>query len=145
MFQFWDQFEHTIDGKGRMVLPAAYREALDEGGFLVLLGSNAALFTTDGWDRYRRKLSMTGEFTRQQLQVLYASASPFVPDTQHRIVINSRVRERAGLGREVTVAGSGQFAGIFPRERWAEVEATANEPDETGMTLTDKIDALNFL
>jgi MraZ protein len=145
MYQFWDQFEHTIDDKGRMVLPAAYREAFEDGGFLVLLGKNPALFTPDGWEKYRRKLSMTGEFTRQQLQYLYASASPFMPDGQHRIVVNARVRERAGLGREVTIAGSGQFASIFPRDRWAEVETQALAPDETGRTLNDKIDDLDFL
>jgi MraZ protein len=143
--EFFDQFEHTIDDKGRLVLPAAYREAFVGGGFLTLLGDNAALFTKDGWDTYRRKLALSGNFTRHQLQFLYGSASPFVPDAQHRIVVNARVRAKAGLGKEVIIVGSGSHAAIYPRDTWAEIEAEVTGPDAEGLTLTDKINALDFL
>ena len=73
--EFFDQFEHTIDDKGRLVLPAAYREAFVGGGFLTLLGDNAALFTKDGWEKYRRRLELQGNFTRHQLQYLFSTAS----------------------------------------------------------------------
>jgi MraZ protein len=143
--EFFDQFEHTIDDKGRMVLPAAYRESFVRGGFVVLLGDSAALFTDEGWEKYRRKLAMSGEFTRRQLQVLYSSASPFVPDAQNRIVLNARVRARAGLGREVVIVGSGSHAAIYPRDAWARIEDEANAPDDEGRTLADKINSLDFL
>ncbi len=144
--EFFDQFEHTIDDKGRLVLPAAYREGFVGGGFLVLLANTAALFTRDGWEKYRRKLELSGSLTRRDLQHLFASASPFVPDSQHRIAINQRVRGRAGLeGREVTVAGFGSHAAIYSRTAWAEREAIADGPDADGRTLAQKIDDLDFV
>lgn len=143
--EFFDQFEHTIDDKGRLVLPAAYREGFVSGGFLTLLGDNAALFTRDGWDKYRRRLELSGDFTRRQLQYLFSYASPFTPDSQHRIVVNARLRARVGLEREVSIVGSGSHAAIYPRSTWAEIEAEATAPDADGLTLTDKINALDFL
>lgn len=143
--EFFDQFEHTIDDKGRLVLPAAYREAFVSGGFLTLLGDNAALFTKDGWEKYRRRLELQGNFTRHQLQYLFSFVSPFTPDSQHRIVVNSRLRARVGLEREVSIVGSSSHAAIFPRATWAQIEAEATAPDDDGVTLNDKFNALDFL
>lgn len=143
--EFFDQFEHTIDDKGRLVLPAAYRAAFAEGGFLALLGDYAAVFTSDGWEKYRRRLELSGAFSRKQLQYVLSFVSPFSPDSQHRISLAARLRDQAGLGREVTIVGSGSHAAIYPRERWSALEAEATAPDEDGRTLSDKFDALDFL
>lgn len=143
--EFFDQFEHTIDDKGRMVLPAAYREAFAGGGFLTLLGDNAALFTPDGWEKYRRRLELSGTFSRDELRYLFSFVSPFTPDAQHRIAVSARLRERVGLGREVSIVGSSSHAAIFPRERWAALEDRVNAPDESGRTLVDKFETLDFL
>jgi MraZ protein len=143
--EFFDQFEHTIDDKGRLVLPAAYREGFVGGGFLTLLGDNAALFTRDGWEKYRRRLELNGNFTRHQLQYLFSFVSPFTPDSQHRIVVGSRLRERVGLEREVSIVGSGSHAAIYPRSRWAAIETEAVAPDDDGVTLLDKFNSLDFL
>jgi MraZ protein len=143
--EFFDQFEHTIDDKGRLVLPSAYREAFVGGGFLTLLGDNAALFTKEGWEKYRRRLELQGNFTRHQLQYLFSFVSPFVPDAQHRIVVNARLRTKVGLEREVSIVGSGSHAAIYPRATWAQIEAEATAADADGLTLVDKFNALDFL
>lgn len=142
---FYNQFEHTIDGKGRLVLPSAYRAAFVDGGFLTLLGDNAALFTNDGWEKYRRRLQLEGGLTRDELRVIFGSASPFVPDSQHRIIVGPRVRERVGLDRSATIVGSGTHAAIYPPEVWARIEAQTDRPDADGLTLNDKIKNLGFL
>lgn len=143
--EFFDQFEHTIDDKGRLVLPSAYRAAFAEGGFLTFLGEYAALFTTDGWEQYRRRLELSGNFTRQQLQYVLSFVSPFVPDSQHRIAMNSRLRSTVGLEREVSIVGSGSHAAIYPRPVWREIEARATAADADGLTLADKFRELDFL
>lgn len=143
--EFFDQFEHTIDGKGRMVLPSAYRDAFTDGGFLTWLGDYAALFTVEGWERYRRKLELSGSFPRQQLQVVLSFVSPFTPDTQHRIAVNPRLRNQVGLTRDVTIVGSSSHAAIYDRAAWAAIEAAAMGPDQTGRTIADKFNELDFL
>ena len=143
--EFFDQFEHTIDGKGRLVLPSAYRDAFTDGGFLTWLGDSAALFTVEGWERYRRRLELNGSFTRQQMQVMLSFVSPFIPDSQHRIAVNPRLRTKVGLDREVTIVGSSTHAAIYDRAKWAGVEAAAMGPDEDGRTIAEKINDLDFL
>jgi MraZ protein len=143
--EFFDQFEHTIDDKGRMVLPAAYRHAFTDGGFLVFLGGSAALFTPDGWEKYRRRLDLSGKFSRRELQVVLSYVSPFQPDSQYRITVNPRLRQKVGLDREVTIVGSGTHLAIYARDAWAAIEADVLEPDESGRTLEDKFDGLDFL
>ncbi len=143
--EFFDQFEHTIDDKGRMVLPAAYRAAFADGGFLVFLGGNAALFTEDGWETYRRRLELSKALKRNELQYLFGLASPFKPDAQNRIVLSAKIREKAHLEREVTIVGSNSHAAIYPRDAWNRLEAAIEAPDADGRTLADKINDLDFL
>ena len=63
--QFLDQFEHTIDGKGRLVLPSAYRDAFKEGGYLTFMGASVGLFTPEGWEKHLFRLQSNDVFTRK--------------------------------------------------------------------------------
>jgi MraZ protein len=143
--EFFDQFEHTIDDKGRMVLPAAFRSAFADGGFVTFMGRSVGLFTAEGFDKHRRKLSMSDVFSRRDLSQLMALTTPFVPDSQHRISIGAKLRGRVGLDREVTVVGQGSHAAVFPRSVWEAQEAESSVADGSGLALPDKFDALEFL
>lgn len=143
--EFYDQFEHTIDDKGRLVLPAAYRRAFEAGGFATYMGDYAALFTPADWDRYRRKLQESGQFSRRQLQTMFSFVSQFVPDGQHRISLGTNLRAEVGIDREVTVVGSGSHAAVYARDRWTSLKDAAMAPEDDGRTLSDKIADLGFL
>lgn len=142
---FYDTFEHTIDGKGRLVLPSSYRGAFTDGGFLTLVGSYAALFTPEEWEKYRRRLEASGRFSRKELQYLFSFVTPFVPDAQNRISVSPRLRERVGLEREVTIVGSVTHAAIYPRDTWLALEADIEAEASEGAGLSDKFDELGFL
>lgn len=143
--EFFDQFEHTIDDKGRLVLPSAYRDAFANGGFVAYLGPSAGLFTRDGWEKYQRRLELSEAFSREELQILRSYASPFRPDSQHRIPIGAKLRGLVGIDRAVTIVGSGSHAAIYARDRWEALETRLLGPDESGVTLADKFSNLGFL
>lgn len=143
--EFFGKFDHTIDDKGRLVLPAAYRSAFVDGGFLTFMGASAGLFTEDEFEKYRRRLTLSGKFTRKDLQQLMALTTPVQPDAQHRVAISTHLRDRVGLDREVAVVGQAGHVEIFPRDVWEAREAESLEGDEDGRTLTDKFDDLDFL
>ena len=144
--EFFDQFEHTIDDKGRLVLPAAYREAFVGGGFLTLLGDNAALFTSDGWEKYRRRWSCraTSPGTSSSTCSASSARSPRTPSTGSWS--NAAAARQGGPGagghhRRLGVPRSdlpprGLGAGSRPRRPAA---------DAAGLTLIDKFNALDFL
>ena len=142
---FYDTFEHTIDGKGRLVLPASYRAAFTGGGFVTYLGRYAALFTPSEWEKYRRRLEQSGQFSRDQLQYLFSFVTPFQPDAQNRIGVSQRLREKVGLERDVTIVGSVSHAAIYPRDEWTRVEAAIEAPSDDGRSIVDKFSELEFL
>ncbi len=143
--EFFDQFEHTIDGKGRLVLPSAYRAAFADGGYLTFMGHAVGLFTPDGWQKYRFKLQDSKVFTRRDMSQVLALTSPFMPDGQHRVSIGQKLRNRVGLDRDVTVVGQGGHAAIYPRHVWEAREVESTQADESGVALDDKFDHVGFL
>lgn len=142
---FYGTFEHRIDGKGRLVLPSTYRSAFADGGMAALVEDYAALFTHDGWDVYRRRLESTGSFTREDLRWLFSVASPFEPDAQNRILLPQKLRDRAGLGQDITIVGSVRYVSLFSRDDWARREAAIDRQAETGPSIADKFRGLDFL
>ncbi|CAB4751362.1 MAG: hypothetical protein F2694_08445 [Actinobacteria bacterium] len=143
--EFFGQFEHTIDDKGRMVLPSAYRSEFVDGAYVAFLGQSAGIFTPDGWDRYRRRIELSGDFDRQDMQVLLSLVSPVTPDSQHRVTVNAKLREILSLEREVTIVGSGTFAAIYDRSVWSAQESDTLSRTQQGQTLTEKFNRLPFL
>ena len=121
---FYDKFEHTIDAKGRLVLPASLRRAFEDGGMLTFWNNYAALFTRESWTRQRGLIEESGEFTPVERQYLWSMASPFLADSQHRIIIGQRLRQRARLGKDVTIVGSVSHVAIYDRDAWNGVEAS---------------------
>ena len=102
---FYGTFEHTIDGKGRLVMPSTFRSAFEGGGVAAMVEDYAALFTTDEWGRYRRKLEDSGRFTRDDLQWIFSLTSTFIPDAQNRISLPIKLRDHVGRVAAIGVAG----------------------------------------
>lgn len=140
--EFYDQFEHNIDDKGRLVLPAAYRAAFANGGYATIRANYVGLYPLGEWEREKRRMADSGRFTQRDLQRILALTSPFMPDAQYRINIGPKLRSAVtpNLGREVTVVGSGSHAGVYDRAAWAAIETDTDEAP-----LVDKIASLEWL
>ena len=140
--EFYDQFEHNIDDKGRLVLPAAYRAAFASGGYATIRAGYVGLYPQGEWERERRRMAESGRFTQRDLQRILALTSPFTPDAQYRINLGTKLREAVepNLGREVTVVGSGTHAGVYDRAAWSAIESGVDDAP-----LVDKIASLEWL
>jgi MraZ protein len=117
---------HTprLDEKGRLFLPARYRDKLAEG-LVVTRGQERSLFVfpTDEFTRISEQLRaapMTNKAARDYLRVFLSGASDEVPDRQGRITIPPMLREYARLTRECTVIGAGARIEIWDSPTWAE-------------------------
>jgi MraZ protein len=114
--------EHTIDDKSRLTLPAKFRGAF-EGGVVVTRGLDACLvaYPRDEWARSQSRIAeldtLSGE-ARSLQRVVYANAVEGELDKQGRIVISARLREFAGLTRDVVVAGVNDHLEIWDRAAW---------------------------
>lgn len=111
-----------LDDKGRLVLPAKFREQL-AGGLVLTRGQDRSLVVWPAaeFTAYSERLSEASRSdarVRAYLRVLFSGASDEIPDRQGRITVPPALREYAGLDREVIVVGNGTTAEIWDAQAW---------------------------
>ena len=132
-------YDHTIDDKNRLTLPAKYREAFKDG-IVVTRGLDGCLYAyrRPDWDRLVESrlapLDPLSPETRRLQRFFYAGAAEAELDKQGRVMIPAQLIEHAKLGREVVVAGVNDRLEIWDRAAWrkelAEVEGSAEDVAE---------------
>lgn len=126
---FLGEYQHSLDAKGRVILPSAFRGLIQDGCVLTKgLDACLAVYPTEEWQRISDRLSESSRSNRKVrdfLRVWYASARREVPDKQGRITLPEQLRGYAGLERDVTIIGAGDRAEIWDRQRWERMSADA--------------------
>lgn len=122
---FMSQYNHTIDAKGRVIIPAKFREKLGDS-FVITKGLDGCLYgyAEAEWKNFEEKLAtlpITNRDSRQFTRFFLAGAAECELDKQGRILIPSVLREFAGLEKDVVLVGVASKIEIWSRERWDEV------------------------
>lgn len=138
---FLGEFVHTIDDKGRLVVPAKFRNAL-ASGMVITRGIDRCLviYPMDTWQAYRERISAlptTDRDARDLRRLVFGSAADITPDAQGRFVIPPSLREYAGLDGQVVVVGCDTYVELWHPEEWAKVQSrmTQSENAERWATL----------
>ena len=120
------KYKHSVDEKGRLFVPSKLREELGNT-FYVTLGLDHCLsiYSDESWATFTDKVRALPYSKAKALRPLFANAVDCEPDAQGRILIPTKLREYAGLQKEVVVIGSFDRAEIWNAERWAREEAMA--------------------
>lgn len=120
------QFSHNIDAKGRLFIPVSLRKELGQT-FHVTVGQDRCLsvYSDESWAAFMARLKELSYNEVKKLRALFAYAADCEPDSQGRILIPAKLREYAGLTKEVVVVGSFDRAEIWSAERWAAIENEA--------------------
>lgn len=120
------QYAHNIDAKGRLFIPAKLREELGQT-FHVTVGQDHCLsvFSDESWNAKLDQLKEMSYSQIKSLRPVFAYAADCEPDSQGRILIPAKLREYAGLEKEVVVTGSFDRVEIWNAKRWAEMENEA--------------------
>jgi MraZ protein len=116
-------FEHKLDAKGRMFLPAKFRERFAEG-LVLTMGQERCLYVWDvpGFETFAGRLDeapMTNRRARDYQRMLFAGASDEVPDAQGRVIIPGHLRKYAALERECFVIGARDHVEIWDATAWS--------------------------
>ena len=122
--------EHTLDGKGRLILPSGFRGLLTGGAYITSLDSCVGILPIDEFNDTAEELrSQVSQETVDinALRSFAAQADFVVPDPQGRMRILPHLREAAGLDRKVVVTGMIRRIEIWNPERWAEVRSVGTE------------------
>ncbi len=139
---FMGEYNHTIDAKGRIIVPSKFREALGEH-FVVTLGLDGCLFVypNEEWEHFVTGLkNLPGNKEARQLQRYFmAGAADCEVDKQGRILIPNHLREQAGLDKDVVFVGVLSKIEIWSKERWdsnsyENMDAIADHMSEFGLS-----------
>jgi len=131
MRRFVGTFTPRLDDKGRVTLPAKYRDHF-LAGVTLARGQDHCLyvFTPDGFDDFAAEIidaPVTDARARGYQRVLLANTDEQKPDAQGRISIPVRMREYARLTKDVVVTGVGSRMEIWDADEWTRYEATHEE------------------
>ena len=121
---FMGEYNHIIDAKGRLIIPARFRELLGEE-FILTKGLDGCLsiYPMDAWEAFETKLRalpLTNKNARTFTRFFVAGATNCELDRQGRILVPQTLREFAGLEKEVVLTGNLDRIGIWSKEKWSE-------------------------
>lgn len=136
------EYEHSIDTKGRIAMPAKLREGLG-GKFIITKGLDGCLFVyaMDEWQRVEQKLAslpMSRKTARDFTRFLFGGACEGECDKQGRVLLPASLRRYAGLEREAVIVGVGSRAEIWDAAKWHQYnEESAEDVNELAEQLAD--------
>ncbi|MBN1218766.1 MAG: division/cell wall cluster transcriptional repressor MraZ [Anaerolineae bacterium] len=131
---FLGEYEHTIDDKGRLTIPAKFRDEL-EGGVVITRGLDGCLwaFSRSEWEVMSekiRQLPTTNPVARNFARFMFSSASDSVPDRQGRVLLPQNLRTYAGIESETVVIGVMNRVEIWNPAKWSLVVGQVEEDPE---------------
>ncbi len=119
---FMGEYNHTIDAKGRLIVPSKFREQLGEE-FVITKGLDGCLFvySNEEWKKIEesfRDKPLTSKDARKFTRFFFAGACNCEVDKQGRILIPSNLREYAGIEKDVVSVGVLSRVEIWSKEKW---------------------------
>ena len=135
---FYGEYEHTLDRKGRLIIPSKFREAIKEHyveRFFITRGLDKCLFmfAEDEWKLQEQKfktMSFTKSEYRRFNRLYFSGASELAPDKQARILIPSYLKDYAGIKRDVYIIGVSNRIEIWSRENWKDYYSSSKDAFE---------------
>ena len=140
---FMGEYSHSLDGKGRLIIPSKFREALgdrfvitrslDPSKFREALGDRfvitrsldpcLCIYTMEDWEKFVSRLNSLPYNVKKQRQLVrffLSGANEAEPDKQGRVLIPGNLREAAGIDKDVVLVGVGSRIEIWSRGSWEE-------------------------
>ena len=119
---FMGEYNHTIDAKGRLIIPSKFREVLGDE-FVVTKGMDGCLLVFDNkeWQAFEEKLHtlpMMDKEARQFTRYFLAGAASVEVDKQGRILLPGVLREFADITKDAVLIGVGRRIEIWSKDRW---------------------------
>lgn len=133
-------YEHNIDGKGRLFIPAKLRDELGSAFYLAMgVDKCLSIYPQSTWDKFTEKFASLPMSQSKMIRPLFASAVKCEPDSQGRIVIPQKLRDYAELEKESVILGVHDRAEVWSATAWS-----ACEEEMTPEKMAECMEALGF-
>ena len=137
---FRGEYKHTIDAKGRLIIPSKFRELLGEK-FILTKGLDGCLYIypMDEWEAFEEKLRalpLTNKNARTFSRFFVAGATDCELDKQGRILVPQTLREFADLDKDVVLTGNLSRIEVWSKEKWSE-NCNYDDMDDVAASMQD--------
>ena len=135
------EYEHSLDVKGRLIMPAKLREDMGEK-FIITKGLDGCLFgfSQNEWSNFEEKLKslpLTNKYARDFVRFFLSGAVECEIDKQGRVLVASNLREYASMDREVIIIGVGTRIEFWSKDKWKKYNSSENiSADEIAENMT---------
>lgn len=124
---FTGEFEHSVDSKNRMFVPAKFREELGETFMVVrdIRGPVLKMYSLEAWQEYLAPIrAQERKLAEKALRYLHRNASQVSPDSQGRIILSAALLEYAEIKKDAVVVGCSDYCEIWSCDNYrAEIES----------------------
>jgi MraZ protein len=132
---FLGEFSHNLDEKGRLTIPAKFRDEL-AGGLVVTRGIDRCLsvYPRQVWDGLAEqiaKLPLSQRSARNFGRLIFSGAADFIPDRQGRVLIPQGLRDYAELDSDAIIIGLFDRLEIWNPDNWTSVKANVEDDPES--------------
>lgn len=132
------EYQHSLDNKGRLFIPAKLRDELGEV-FFVTLSMDRCLcaYSQENWQVLSEKVNAMPYVRQRKMRPLFAHAARCELDGQGRTLIPQGLRDYAGLTKNVTVVGCNNHAELWDSAAWSEVYAVETTPENIASVMEE--------
>ena len=131
-------YEHNIDAKGRLFIPAKLRDELGSTFYLAMgIDQCLAIYPQGTWARFTEKFASLPMSQSKAMRPLFANASKCEIDAQGRIVIPQKLRKYANLEKEAVIIGVNDRAEIWSASAWQEQEEEEMTPEKMSAVMAE--------
>lgn len=132
------EFQHSLDSKGRIFIPAKLRDELGEVFYITIsMDRCLCVYSSKNWQGLSDKVSAMPYIKQRKMRPLFAYAARCELDSQGRALVPQNLRDFAGLVKNVTVVGCNNHAELWDSESWAQVYAFETTPENIAAVMEE--------
>jgi MraZ protein len=133
---FLGQYQHSVDDKGRLMIPARFRESLADGAYVMQGFDKCLMVMTDAYFKqvYERinAMNLADPLTRLLRRLILATAFEAEVDKVGRILVPANLRSAAGIEGDAIVAGQGDYFEVWTPSEWEKQMNQINDTEANG-------------
>lgn len=132
------EYQHSLDSKGRLFIPAKLRDELGEVFFITLSMERClCAYSSENWQAFSDKVNAMPYVKQRKMRPLFAHAARCELDSQGRALIPQNLRDYAGLTKAVTVVGCNNHAELWDSGSWNEIYKMETTPENIAAVMEE--------
>jgi MraZ protein len=132
------EYQHNLDAKGRLFIPAKLREDLGDVFFVTIsMDRCLSAYSGENWEIFSAKVNAMPYVKQRKMRPLFANAAKCELDAQGRVLLPQNLRDYAGLSKNVTVVGSNNHAEFWDSDTWQTVREEEITPENIAAVMEE--------